>query len=159
MSPFPACVRWNSPHSGREDLNSEPKQSNGKRMRFRNRLRLSRSTTAATEIATVETQRPLSRRTNLVSDFIVKPLDKTTWSDFAQLVEKHNGIWGGCWCMAFHGEGIAHTKSPSQNRSAKEHLVREGRAHAALVYDGSIAVGWCQYGPSGELPSIKHKRY
>jgi len=93
-----------------------------------------------------------------MSDLVVKPLDETTWSDFAQLVEKHNGIWGGCWCMAFHPEGIARTGSASQNRSQKEHRVREGRAHAALVYDGSAAVGWCQYGRTDELPRIKNKR-
>src|SRR5215472_4289145 len=93
-----------------------------------------------------------------MSHFVVKPLDETTWSDFARLVEKHNGIWGGCWCMAFHQEGIARSRSASQNRSEKERRVREGRAHAALVYDGSLAVGWCQYGPTDELPRIKHKR-
>ena len=41
-----------------------------------------------------------------MSNFIVKPLDENTWPDFAQLVEKHNGVWGGCWCMAIHEEGI-----------------------------------------------------
>ena len=91
-------------------------------------------------------------------DFTVKPLDENTWPDFARLVEKHNGIWGGCWCMAFHEEGVGRTRSASQNRSEKAHRVREGRAHAALVYDGSTAVGWCQFGPTDELPRIKHKR-
>ena len=93
-----------------------------------------------------------------MSDFIVKPLDESTWPDFARLVEKHNGIWGGCWCIAFHQEGVGRTKSASQNRFEKECRVREGRAHAALVYDGSTAVGWCQFGPTDELPRIKHKR-
>jgi GNAT superfamily N-acetyltransferase len=92
-----------------------------------------------------------------MSDFIVKPLDETTWPDFARLVEKNNGIWGGCWCMSFHQEGVARTKS-AQNRSEKECRVREGRAHAALVYEGSTAVGWCQFGPTDELPRIKRKR-
>jgi ribosomal protein S18 acetylase RimI-like enzyme len=93
-----------------------------------------------------------------MSNFIVKPLDTSTWPDFAQLVEKNNGIWGGCWCMAFHQEGVGRTKSASQNRSEKEHRVREGQAHAALVYDGSTVVGWCQFGSPDELPRIKHKR-
>ena len=78
-----------------------------------------------------------------MSDFIVKGLDESTWPDFARLVEKNNGIWGGCWCMSFHQEGVGQTKSAAQNRSEKECRVREGRAHAALVYDGSTAVGWC----------------
>ena len=93
-----------------------------------------------------------------MSDFIVKPLDEHTWPDFARLVEKHNGVWGGCWCMAFHEEGVGRNKTALQNRFEKECRVREGRAHAALVFDGSIAIGWCQFGPTDELPRIKHKR-
>jgi GNAT superfamily N-acetyltransferase len=85
----------------------------------------------------------------------VKPLDATTWPDFSRLVEKHNGVWGGCWCMAFHPEG---TRTAEQNRAEKERRVREGEAHAALVYDSSTAVGWCQFGPTDELPRIKRKR-
>ncbi len=93
-----------------------------------------------------------------MSDFIVKSLEESTWPYFARLVEKHNGVWGGCWCMAFHEEGVGRNKSVEQNRSEKECRVREGRAHAALVFDDSNAVGWCQFGPTGELPRIKHKR-
>ena len=29
-----------------------------------------------------------------------------TWDDFAALVEVNNGVWGGCWCMGFHPEGV-----------------------------------------------------
>jgi GNAT superfamily N-acetyltransferase len=36
--------------------------------------------------------------------------------------------------------------------------VREGRAHAALVYDDTTCVGWCQFGSPDELPRIKNKR-
>ena len=36
--------------------------------------------------------------------------------------------------------------------------VREGRAHAALVFDGTACVGWCQFGPTEELPRIKSRR-
>jgi GNAT superfamily N-acetyltransferase len=93
-----------------------------------------------------------------MAEFNVKPLDKKTWPHFAQLVERHNGIWGGCWCMSFHAEGIGRTRSPAQNRSDKEARVCDGRAHAALVYDGKACVGWCQFGPTEELPRIKHKQ-
>jgi GNAT superfamily N-acetyltransferase len=94
----------------------------------------------------------------IVNDYIVKPLDESTWPDFARLVEKHNGVWGGCWCMSFHEEGVGHARPPALNRAEKECRVREGRAHAALVYDGANAVGWCQFGPADELPRIKLKR-
>jgi GNAT superfamily N-acetyltransferase len=87
-----------------------------------------------------------------------RPLDESTWSDFAQLAERHNGVWGGCWCMGFHAEGVGRHKTAAQNRAEKEARVREGRAHAALVYDGARCVGWCQFGPTDELPRIKRRR-
>ena len=88
----------------------------------------------------------------------VRPLDETTWDDFARLVERHNGVWGGCWCMGFHPEGVGRGKTPEGNRASKEGRVREGQAHAALVYDDATCVGWCQFGSPEELPRIKHKR-
>ena len=58
----------------------------------------------------------------------VRPLDETTWPDFAALVERHNGVWGGCWCMGFHAEGVGRHKSPALNRAEKEARVqRAGR--------------------------------
>ncbi|TIS54222.1 MAG: GNAT family N-acetyltransferase [Mesorhizobium sp.] len=87
-----------------------------------------------------------------MAGFGVKLLDETTWPEFARLVERHNGVWGGCWCMAFHA------KLTGQNRSEKERRVREGHAHAALVYDDAACMGWCQFGPTEELPRIKHQR-
>jgi len=43
-------------------------------------------------------------------------------------------------------------------RPYKERLVREGRAHAALVFDGEVAVAWCEYGTPEELPNIYHRK-
>jgi GNAT superfamily N-acetyltransferase len=88
-----------------------------------------------------------------MSDFAVKYLDESTWPDFARLVEKHNGVWGGCWCICFH-EQI----KGEDHRTRKECLVREGRAHAALVYDGPNAIGWCQFGRTDELPAINRRK-
>lgn len=93
-----------------------------------------------------------------MTSFGMKPLDETTWPDFARLAERHNGVWGGCWCMAFHPEGVGRGKAEGQNRAEKECRVRDGRAHAALVYDGAACVGWCQFGAPDELPRIKHQR-
>lgn len=44
------------------------------------------------------------------------------------------------------------------NQSLKRRLVEEGRAHAALVYDGDEAVAWCEYGSPKELPNIYHRK-
>ena len=93
-----------------------------------------------------------------MTGFRVAALDATTWPDFADLVARHNGVWGGCWCMAFHAEGVGRGRTPDQNREDKCARVSEGRAHAALVYDGATCIGWCQYGPTDELPRIKHRR-
>lgn len=93
-----------------------------------------------------------------MSDFEVRPLSTETWPDFARLVEQHNGVWGGCWCMGFHPEGVGGTKTAAHNRSEKEARVRDGRAHAALVYEDEACVGWCQYGPTDELPRIKNRK-
>jgi GNAT superfamily N-acetyltransferase len=87
-----------------------------------------------------------------------KPLAPDTWPDFARLVEKHNGIFGGCWCISFHLEPSEAKRSASDYRAMKEARVREGRAHAALVYDGSKALGWCQFGPTAELPNIRSRK-
>src|SRR5579871_3617179 len=87
-----------------------------------------------------------------------RPLEPETWPAFARLVEKHNGIFGGCWCISFHlkpGEG---KRGADAYRAMKEARVREGTAHAALVFDGSDAIGWCQFGPTAELPNIRSKK-
>jgi hypothetical protein len=92
------------------------------------------------------------------SRYTTRPLDADTWSDFAHLVEANNGIWGGCWCMGFHVEGLGGDRTAGQNREAKHEHVRNGTVHQVLVFDGDECVGWCQYGPPAELPNIKNPK-
>jgi len=87
-----------------------------------------------------------------------KPLSSATWPAFARLVEKHHGIFGGCWCISFHLEPGENKRMAGRYRELKETRVRTGRAHAALVFDGSEAVGWCQFGPTAELPNIRSRK-
>ncbi|MBS7807837.1 GNAT family N-acetyltransferase [Variovorax sp. PCZ-1] len=93
-----------------------------------------------------------------MTTYKTKALDASTWPDFARLVEANNGVWGGCWCMWYHPKGESPDDSAASKRKAKERLVREGRAHAALVYDGAQCVGWCQFGSPQELPQIHNQR-
>jgi ribosomal protein S18 acetylase RimI-like enzyme len=87
--------------------------------------------------------------------YTIRPLDTSTWDAFAELVERNNGIYGGCWCVGFHS---AYRRGMGDHRGLKEKLVRSGDAHAALVYDDQGAVqGWCQYGSTDEL-CLKHER-
>jgi GNAT superfamily N-acetyltransferase len=60
--------------------------------------------------------------------------------------------------MGFHPEGVGRHTTAKQNKAAKLRRVRAGSAHAALVYDGSTCVGWCQFGAPEELPRIKSKK-
>lgn len=32
----------------------------------------------------------------------VRALDASTWDLFAELVERNNGVFGGCWCIGIH---------------------------------------------------------
>jgi GNAT superfamily N-acetyltransferase len=91
-----------------------------------------------------------------MADFVVRSLSTETWDDFAALVAAHNGVWGGCWCMGFHAKGPGWGVSAELNRAEKRVLVAESCAHAALVFDGELCVGWSQFGPPQHLPRIKH---
>ena len=87
--------------------------------------------------------------------YTTRALDASTWDAFAELVERNNGVYGGCWCIAHHRE---YQRGVSDPRALKEQLVRTGRAHAALVFDeDGVAQGWCQYGGREEL-ALKHSR-
>lgn len=93
-----------------------------------------------------------------MGNYTVRPLGPATWDAFAALAEKHNGVWGGCWCTWFHPLRAKTCPEVARGRPYKERLVRDGRAHAALVFDGEVAVGWCEYGPPEELPRIYHRK-
>jgi GNAT superfamily N-acetyltransferase len=85
-------------------------------------------------------------------------LTEETWPDFSALVERNGGVWGGCWCMAFHAEGVGAGHTIAGNREAKRRHVENGTVHQVLVYDGEVCVGWCQFGRPAELPTIKNQR-
>lgn len=87
--------------------------------------------------------------------YTIALLNADRWELFADLVERNNGIYGGCWCIGFHSE----CGTKCDHRAVKEDRVRTGRAHAALVIDADgAAQGWAQFGSPEELSGIKHKR-
>ena len=88
--------------------------------------------------------------------YSTKLLTPDTWDDFAALVESNNGVWGGCWCIGFHPEGLAGTAD--DHRIAKRAHTDRGTVHQVLVYDGDTCVGWCQFGSPAELPNIKNQK-
>ena len=87
--------------------------------------------------------------------YATRELSVRTYPDFEKLAAKQ----GGCWCTYYQRARPVRGKMSREarkqvNRKYKGKLVREGRSHAALVYDGEIPVGWCQYGTQDELPRI-----
>ena len=87
-----------------------------------------------------------------------KELSPSTWVDFEKLFEKHGGVQGGCWCMFYHVARGWRDKSRGQNKTEKHELVTHGTAHGVIVYHGGRPVGWCQFGPSKELPRIDNMK-
>jgi len=94
----------------------------------------------------------------VASDYSIEPLTAATWTAFAGLVERHNGIFGGCWCIWFHPECAERGQSYEGNRALKKRLVEAGKAHAALVMLGDEAIAWAEYGTPEELPTIHHRK-
>ena len=74
------------------------------------------------------------------SAYTIAPLSPETWSAFDALVQRHNGIFGGCWCIWFHPDCAERGQGDDGNRALKRRLVEQGRAHAALVFDGDQAL-------------------
>jgi GNAT superfamily N-acetyltransferase len=100
----------------------------------------------------------MSETTTAATAYEVRPLIPETWPAFDALVQRHNGIFGGCWCIAFHPDSEERGQGAEANRALKMRFVEEGVAHAALVMDGDEAIAWAEYGSPAELPSIHHRK-
>lgn len=91
-----------------------------------------------------------------MSEFHIVSLDSSTWDLFAELVERNNGIYGGCWCIGYHPEC---GQKDISHRAVKKERVMSGQAHHAMVLDeNGVAQGWCQWGDTEELSNLKHGR-
>lgn len=93
-----------------------------------------------------------------MAEHVIKPLTPETFPAWLALAEKHNGVWGGCYCSYFHGDTDSTVKKDYDGPTFKRRLVDEGVAHAALVFDGDQAIAWCEYGSPLELPGIYHRK-
>lgn len=99
-----------------------------------------------------------------MTELSIRPLSPDTWDAYAALIERHNGVWGGCWCTFFHRAQSGQEPSEIEREFAsqgsrvfKERLVEAGHAHAALVFDGERCVGWAQFGSPAEI-SVQHRK-
>jgi len=106
---------------------------------------------------------PTSQATSFqVAEYRTKQLSKRTWDDFECLFATHPAPGAySCWCTYHRRPGPAPKKKGGsraiqiqRNRREKNALVEHGRSHGILVYAQGEPVGWCQYGPSQELPRM-----
>ena len=96
--------------------------------------------------------------TDSAGTYEIKALTPDTWPDFEALVERTGGLFSGCWCVHFH-HGVPDGRGEDEgNRDFKRRMVLAGVAHAALVYDGDLAVAWAEFGRPDELPNIHHRK-
>lgn len=93
-----------------------------------------------------------------VDGYRIAPLSPSTWPQYAGLAERHNGVWGGCWCTWFHLFPDPAERRELGNREFKHSLVETDRTHAAVVLDRDEAIAWAQFGPVAELPNIHHRK-
>ena len=91
------------------------------------------------------------------STYSVRPLDELTWPAFAALVERNNGIFGGCWCMGFHPEGVGKDTTAELNRDRKLARVRTGYGPRGARLRRRRLPGLVQFGTPGELPRIESR--
>lgn len=87
----------------------------------------------------------------------VRLLDSSTWDAFDELCANSDGFPSGCYFIGLHQEGPT-KHAAALNRDRKHQRVLAGTTHAALVFDGDLCVGWCQFGPSVEVVRIKNRR-
>ena len=92
------------------------------------------------------------------TSYEIRALTPETWELFVGLNERMGGLFGGCWCVAFHADRDDREPGPDGNKAFKRAMVDEGIAHAALVIDGDLAVAWAEYGTPVELPDIHHRK-
>jgi hypothetical protein len=65
----------------------------------------------------------------------IRPLTLETWEPYAALIARHDGVWGGCWCMGFHAEGVGKGHTAAGNRAAKL-----ARVEAEAALRGALAL-------------------
>lgn len=89
---------------------------------------------------------------------VVKPLTVETYPAWLALAQKHNGVWGGCYCSYFHTDSPTTRKDDVDRPTFQLRMIEEGIAQAALVFEGGQVIAWCKFGSPEQVPNIKHRK-
>jgi hypothetical protein len=65
--------------------------------------------------------------------YTIKALDATTWEAFAALVDRNNGVFGGCWYVGFRSSGPDDEQRPAIRGGARRRRLRPFRARHSMT--------------------------
>jgi hypothetical protein len=92
--------------------------------------------------------------------YVVEPLGSDTWDSYARLIERHNGVFGGCWCTYFHTMSAEKTYPAEDNRVLKQAVGQRGPSPCRAGVRRRRGGGVVPVRITGGAPNIYHrKRY
>ena len=88
----------------------------------------------------------------------IRPLTPARWDDLARLFGPR-GACAGCWCMYWRRAARDYRSGQGAgNRRALLRLVKSGKAHGLIAYDGREPIGWLSLGPREHFPRLEGSR-
>lgn len=87
----------------------------------------------------------------------VRQLTQNLWPALESLFEG-GGACARCWCMYWRIGSEYRKRLPAENMEALHEIVENGPPPGLLVFDGDLAVGWCQLTPREVLSWLERSR-
>ena len=96
---------------------------------------------------------------DVTTSHVVRPLTPETYPAWLALAQKHNGVWGGCWCSYFHGDTEGTVKKEHDGPTFKAAARGGGRRPRARSSSTATtrSPGASTAAPL-ELPNIYHRK-
>lgn len=87
---------------------------------------------------------------------VIRPLTAKDWPAISSLFGD-KGACGGCWCMYWRVDRGGRTWDDMRGENARTHfqrLVRSGKVHGLLAFEGEAPIGWVCLGPYEDFPRL-----
>ena len=106
------------------------------------------------------------------SEILVRELEPRLVADYLRFFDdvydndsflrfRDNPWWGGCYCGFYDDPrtedeiNASHDKR-SENRAAREKIIKKGRASGLLAYAGGKVIAWCNVAPRGSYVNPRY---
>ena len=106
------------------------------------------------------------------SEILVRELEPRLVADYLRLFDdvydndsflrfRDNPWWGGCYCGFYDDPrtedeiNASHDKR-SENRAAREKIIKKGKASGLLAYAGGKVIAWCNVAPRGSYVNPRY---